>query len=48
MQGPYLSSGNWWDESRWAREEWDVETTGGRLLRMFRSGNGCFVEGVYD
>ena len=47
-QGPYLSSGNWWDNTRWAREEWDVETAGGRLLRVFRSSDGCFVEGVYD
>jgi protein ImuB len=48
LQGPYLSSGNWWDESQWSREEWDVEITGGRLLRLFRSGDACFVEGVYD
>ncbi len=46
--GPYLSSGNWWDANRWAREEWDVETDGGALLRIFRSGDGSFVEGVYD
>ena len=48
IQGPYLSSGNWWDESQWSREEWDIETANGRLLRLFRSGNTCFVEGVYD
>jgi protein ImuB len=48
MRGPYFSSGNWWDDNRWAREEWDVETAGGLLLRIFRSGEGCFVEGIYD
>jgi len=48
IRGPFLSSGNWWDENRWAREEWDVETFGGPLLRLFRSGEGCYVEGVYD
>jgi protein ImuB len=47
VRGPFLASGNWWDSSRWAREEWDVEI-GGALLRLFRSGDGCFVEGVYD
>src|SRR4051794_34801553 len=24
-KGPYLASGNWWDESAWDRAEWDVE-----------------------
>ena len=47
-RGPFFSSGNWWDAGRWAREEWDVETSDGSLFRIFRSGDGCFVEGVYD
>jgi protein ImuB len=47
-RGPFFSSGNWWDASRWEREEWDVETSDGSLFRIFRSGDGCFVEGVYD
>jgi protein ImuB len=45
-RGPFFSSGNWWDSSRWAREEWDVETADGSLFRIFRSADGCFVEGV--
>ncbi len=48
VRGPFFSSGNWWDANRWAREEWDVETSDGSLLRIFRSSDGCFVEGVYD
>jgi protein ImuB len=48
MRGPFLSSGNWWDPGRWAREEWDVETADGSLFRIFKSPEGCFVEGVYD
>ncbi|MGH8024561.1 MAG: hypothetical protein ACRED1_13315 [Limisphaerales bacterium] len=47
-RGPYLSSGQWWDDRRWAREEWDIEMAGGVLLRVFRSNEGCFIEGVYD
>jgi protein ImuB len=47
-RGPFFSSGNWWDGGRWAREEWDVETSDGSLFRIFRSSDGCFVEGVYD
>jgi hypothetical protein len=46
--GPFFSSGNWWDGNRWARKEWDVETIDGSLLRIFCSGDSCFVEGVYD
>jgi len=48
MRGPFFSSGNWWDSGRWAREEWDVETSDGSLFRIFRSPDGCFVGGVYD
>ncbi|MGH7979600.1 MAG: hypothetical protein ACREE6_09510 [Limisphaerales bacterium] len=47
-RGPFLSSGAWWDDSRWAREEWDIEMAGGGLIRVFRSNEGCFIEGVYD
>jgi protein ImuB len=48
VRGPFFSSGDWWDNGLWAREEWDVETAGGALLRIFRSNEGSFVEGVYD
>jgi len=47
-RGPFRSSGNWWDDDRWAREEWDVQTSGGALYRIFFSAAGGFVEGVYD
>lgn len=47
-RGPFFNSGNWWDDHRWAREEWDVETSDGSLLRIFRSNDGDFLEGVYD
>jgi protein ImuB len=47
-RGPYRSSGNWWDERRWGREEWDVQTPTGAIYRLFRCGDGSFVEGIYD
>jgi protein ImuB len=47
-RGPFLSSGQWWDDHRWAREEWDIEIAGGILIRVFRSNESCFIEGVYD
>ncbi|HWD91973.1 MAG TPA: DNA polymerase Y family protein [Verrucomicrobiae bacterium] len=47
-RGPFYGSGNWWDVNKWAREEWDIETSDGSLFRIFRSSEGDFVEGVYD
>ncbi|HHY86668.1 MAG TPA: DNA polymerase Y family protein [Verrucomicrobia bacterium] len=47
-RGPFLSSGEWWDDNRWSREEWDVQMTDGVLYRVVRSPQGCFLEGVYD
>ncbi len=46
--GPFVASGDWWDRDHWAREEWDVEMRDGTLLRLFRTRDGCYVEGVYD
>lgn len=48
IRGPFYSSGNWWDDDRWAREEWDVQTADGALYRIYQSKEGCFVEGRYD
>src|SRR5947209_5077950 len=31
--GPYLLSGNWWDEKSWIRAEWDLQMENGELLR---------------
>jgi protein ImuB len=47
-RGPFLASGDWWDARAWSREEWDVQMMDGALYRIFRSPDGCFVEGVYD
>jgi len=48
VRGPFHSSGNWWDDGRWAREEWDIQMADGALYRVFHSSKGCFVEGRYD
>jgi protein ImuB len=48
-RGPFLSSGDWWEQNRWSREEWDVQTVDGALYRIFLGADGGgFVEGVYD
>ncbi|MDA1278355.1 MAG: DNA polymerase Y family protein [Verrucomicrobia bacterium] len=47
-QGPWRSSGNWWDDQPWQRDEWDVQARDGTLYRLSHQSNGWFVEGVYD
>src|SRR5437660_12200462 len=32
QHGPYLFSGNWWDEKSWACEEWDMQLEAGELV----------------
>lgn len=53
LAGPWRTTGDWWREDRWARDEWDVtlERQGRRTLyRIYRElKNGhWFVEGNYD
>ena len=37
IRGPFFSSGNWWENNRWWREEWDIQTADGNLYRIFRA-----------
>jgi protein ImuB len=46
--GPYLLSGNWWDEKSWARAEWDLQLEDGVLLRCHCSDQVWAVDGIYD
>src|SRR5712692_4480656 len=51
--GPWRSSGDWWDQEGWARDEWDIALQGEsgialyRLVRDLLSGR-WYVEGTYD
>ena len=51
--GPWRSSGDWWEQEGWARDEWDiaVQTESGialyRLVRDLLRGS-WIVEGTYD
>ena len=45
--GPFRISGQWW-EKPWAREEWDIQTKQGDLLRLIRENNQWLLEGAYD
>ncbi len=52
--GPWNSSGEWWREDRWDREEWDVgiesSAKGFGMYRIYRdcASNRWFAEGIYD
>jgi error-prone DNA polymerase len=48
-RGPLFDSGGWWTtQTRWVRNEWDVETTKGELYRLCEREGIWTVEGVYD
>jgi protein ImuB len=55
--GPWRTTGDWWRDDRWARDEWDVAVESGKpgseqqaIYRIYRelSNETWFVEGAYD
>jgi protein ImuB len=56
VAGPWRTTGDWWREDRWARDEWDVSLAPVNkrdeqvLYRVYRELNTdtWFVEGTYD
>ena len=47
-KGPWRTSGEWWREDTWNRDEWDVALETGGVYRMFQELAGWFLEGSYD
>jgi protein ImuB len=48
QRGPYLISGNWWDEKSWVRAEWDLQLKDGELVRCHESEGTWGIDGIYD
>ena len=48
QRGPYLISGNWWDEKSWAGAEWDLHTENGEVVRVHEAEGTWKIDGVYD
>jgi protein ImuB len=46
--GPFLLSGNWWDEKAWARAEYDMQLENGELVRAHESERTWKLDGIYD
>ena len=48
--GPWRTSGDWWRETIWDRDEWDVGLNDGGVYRIYldRPVHQWFVEGAYD
>ena len=47
--GPWRTSGDWWTNTAWNRDEWDVALVNGVVYRIYREPDrGWFVEGSYD
>jgi protein ImuB len=47
-RGPYLLSGNWWDEKSWSRAEWDLQLKNGELVRAHERDGVWKLDGIYD
>jgi protein ImuB len=48
QHGPYLLSGNWWDEKFWSRAEWDLQLKNRELVRAHKRDGVWKIDGVYD
>jgi hypothetical protein len=48
QRGPYLLSGNWWDEKSWRRAEWDLQLQNAELVRAHQHDGVWKLDGIYD
>ena len=48
QDGPFVASGDWWDQNAWARAEWDLQLAHGALCRCHVEENTWHVDGLYD
>ncbi len=48
--GPWRIFGEWWGETRFARDYWDIELSDGGVYRLYHNlpDDSWFVDGVYD
>lgn len=46
--GPWRTSGGWWADARWSRDEWDVVLEDRAIYRLYLTGEQWFLDGSYD
>ncbi|MGD0295835.1 MAG: hypothetical protein ABSE86_01890 [Bryobacteraceae bacterium] len=47
--GPWRTTGDWWTNTPWNRDEWDITLSNSTLYRIYREPNDhWFIEGTYD
>jgi len=48
--GPWRTSGEWWRDDTWDRDEWDIGLNNGAVYRIYleRPAERWFIEGAYD
>jgi protein ImuB len=47
-RGPWKLSGNWWDQTRWETNEWDIALDNGGIYRIAQRQDRWAIIGVYD
>jgi len=48
QNGPFLLSGNWWDEKAWAHAEYDMQLENGDLICAHEADGAWKLDGIYD
>lgn len=53
LAGPWRSSGDWWEQEGWARDEWDIALQSESGITLYRLVHDLlrgrwFIEGTYD
>jgi len=48
QRGPYLISGNWWNEKSWTRAEWDLQLDSSVVVRCHQGEGQWELDGIYD
>lgn len=46
--GPWRTSGEWWAETAWDRDEWDVVLQDRAIYRLYVAADRWFLDGSYD
>ena len=50
VAGPWQTAGEWWAETAWAREEWDIALPDGTACRLVRdlTTDEWRIDALYD